>query len=135
MTRAESPPGLETTAAYVAPAGIEARRHERASLATEVHLTSASNIYTGLADNVSEGGLFVATTEFLPRGTVIDLAFSLPDGGPPIRTSGVVRWIREDLDEIEEPPGMGVQFVELSEAARARLERFVSHRGTIFYED
>ncbi|MFH1468941.1 MAG: TIGR02266 family protein [Pseudomonadota bacterium] len=131
-------PTVTTTwdAEITASPGTDAgRRHRRISLRTEVHLESDSNLYTGLTDNLSEGGLFVATSELLARGTVLDLEFSLPDGGPPIRITGVVRWIREDLECIEGPPGMGVQFVELDERAEARLERFVRLRDTLYYDE
>ncbi len=119
----------------VAPDTRLVRRHRRVGLRTEVHLESASNLYAGLTNNISEGGLFVASDQLLPRGSVLDLEFSLPDGGPPVRTTGVVRWLREDLDSIEEPPGMGVQFVELSEATRTRLERWVKLRDTLYYDE
>jgi uncharacterized protein (TIGR02266 family) len=111
------------------------RQHRRVALSAEIHLESESNLYAGITNNISEGGVFVATPNLLDRGTVLDLEFSVPDGGPPIRTTGLVRWIREDLDSIEGPPGMGVQFVELDEAARRRLERFVQMRDTIYFDD
>jgi uncharacterized protein (TIGR02266 family) len=120
----------------MASPGIDAgRRHRRIGLRTEVHLESDSNFYTGLTNNLSEGGLFVATAELLARGTVLDLEFSLPDGGPPVRLTGVVRWIRENHENIEGPPGMGVQFVELDDRTQARLERFVHMRDTLYYDD
>jgi uncharacterized protein (TIGR02266 family) len=111
------------------------RHHRRVSLSTEIHLGSESNLYAGLTNNLSRGGVFVATPDLLAKGTVLDLEFSIPDGGPPIRTTGLVRWIREDLDSIEGPPGMGVQFVELDEHVRGRLERFVELRDTLYYDD
>jgi uncharacterized protein (TIGR02266 family) len=111
------------------------RRHRRVSVRAEVHLESESNLYAGITNNLSEGGVFVATPELLAKGTVLDLEFSIPDGGPPIRTTAMVRWIREDLDSIEGPPGMGVQFVELPETAKRRLERFVELRDTLYYDE
>jgi len=105
------------------------------SIQTEVHLDSDSNFYAGLTNNISEGGLFVATGCPLPRGSVLNLEFSLPDEGPPVRVTGIVRWLRDEHDDIEEPPGMGVQFVELSEAARTRLEDFVAQRDTLYYDE
>ena len=111
------------------------RRHRRVSLTAEVHLASESNLYAGISNNLSEGGLFVASQDLLARGTVLDLEFSIPDAGPPIRTTGVVRWIREDLESIEGQPGMGVQFVDLDETTKKRLERFVEKRDTLYYDD
>ncbi len=111
------------------------RKHRRVAVAAEVHLESESNLYAGITNNISEGGVFVATPQLLAKGTVLDLEFSIPDGGPPIRTTAVVRWLREDLDDIEGPPGIGVQFVELGDTAKARLERFVELRDTMYYDE
>jgi len=111
------------------------RRHRRVTIAAEVHLESDSNLYAGITNNVSQGGVFVATSKLLAKGTVLDLEFSIPDAGPPIRTTAVVRWLREDLDDIEGPPGMGVQFVELADRTRNRLERFIELRDTLYYDE
>ncbi len=113
----------------------DVRRHRRVSIAAEVHLHSDTNLYAGITNNLSRGGLFVATSDLLAKGTVLDLEFSIPDGGPPIRTTGVVRWLREDLEDIEAPPGMGVQFVELQERSKDRLKRFVELRDTLYYDE
>ncbi len=125
----------DSVASHASPSVGATRQHRRVSLRTEVHLESDSNFYAGIANNVSQGGLFVASERLLAKGSVLDLEFSIPDGGPSIRTTGLVRWLREDLEGIEGPPGMGVQFVELDERARERLEIFVQHRDTLYYDD
>jgi uncharacterized protein (TIGR02266 family) len=125
----------ESVASATTPDANGVRRHRRTAVRAEVHLESESNLYAGITNNLSQGGVFVATPELLTRGTVLDLEFSIPDGGPPIRTTAVVRWIREDLDSIEGPPGMGVQFVELEGQTRQRLERFVELRDTLYYDE
>ena len=125
----------ESVASAPTPDATGVRRHRRIAVTAEVHLESESNLYAGITNNLSEGGVFVATPELLAKGTVLDLEFSIPDGGPPIRTTAVVRWIREDLDSIEGPPGMGVQFVELGEKTQRRLERFVQLRDTLYYDE
>lgn len=125
----------DSVANHATPSAEATRQHRRASLSTEIHLESESNFYAGITNNVSEGGVFVASERLLAKGTVLDLEFSVPDGGPPVRTTGVVRWLREDLESIDGPPGMGVQFVELDDRARVRLERFVEHRDTLYYDD
>jgi len=116
-------------------AAHERRQHTRVELKTAVSLGSESNFYTGFMNDISEGGLFVATHAVLPRGSVIDLEFSLPDEGGPIRVEGEVRWVCEYNPESDGHAGMGVQFRTVGPAERARIERFVSQRGTLFYED
>jgi uncharacterized protein (TIGR02266 family) len=110
------------------------RDRQRVVYCTQVNLTSETNFYTGFSNNVSEGGIFVATHVLRAHGSVMEVEFSLPDGGPPIRVESVVRWVCDD--QASERPGMGLQFQNLAEADRRRIEAFVQQRGeTIFYED
>ena len=111
----------------------ERREKPRARYVTAVHLSSDSNFYTGFSNNVSEGGIFVATHLLRIHGTVITVEFSLPDGGPPIRVESVVRWTCDS--DASERPGMGLQFRNLRAEDRRRIEAFVVQRETLFYED
>lgn len=113
----------------------ERRAHPRAVLKTEVHLGSESNFYTGFTNDISEGGLFVATHHVLPRGERMELEFSLPDDPTPLKVLGEVRWTREYNPASDGAPGLGFQFVDLSADDRARIEAFVKQRETLFYED
>jgi uncharacterized protein (TIGR02266 family) len=112
----------------------ERRVHPRAVLKTSVNLTSESNFYTGFSENISEGGVFISTYNPAPIGSKVDVEFSLPDGGPSIRTPAVVRWIREHNPAVETPPGLGLEFLELDERDQERVERFVCHREPLFYD-
>jgi uncharacterized protein (TIGR02266 family) len=118
-------------------AGEGARQHERAIIQTAVDFFSESNFYTGIMDNISEGGIFVATFETATMGARIQLEFSLPDKGPPVRVEGEVRWSRDyqsDGDG-EVLPGIGLRFVDLSEDDKNRITVFVSRRETIYFDD
>ena len=114
---------------------VARRAYDRAALKTQVSLNSESNFYTGLLNNISEGGIFAATFNLLPLGTQVDLEFSLPDGGDAIRVVAEVRWIREYDPLHDAHPGMGLRFVSLADEVRERIERFVAQRDTIFYDD
>jgi uncharacterized protein (TIGR02266 family) len=95
-------------------------------------LLSDSHFYSGLSMDVSKGGLFVATYQALPVGTVLRLFFVLPDGTA-IEAPGTVRWTRGE--EGETPPGMGIAFRKLSEAARRAIDRYCEHRPALFHEE
>ena len=110
------------------------RTHERVRLTTAVRVRSASNFYTGLAGDVSAGGVFLATTGLLPIATSIDLEFTLPDGGAPIRVVAEVRWTRASGTG-GGPAGMGMRFVDLPAEAADRIEAFVRCRAPVFFED
>jgi len=112
----------------------ENRACKRIALQTEVHMGSASNFYTGFTGNISEGGLFVATYSVFPIGTRISLEFSLPDEGPAIAVQGEVRWTSDPTPDGDGHVGLGLQFLDLAEEDRQRIEHFVAQRETLFYD-
>lgn len=122
------------TARAAAPAAAR-RESPRVSMCTEVDLGSDSNFYGGFSTNLSEGGLFIATVATPPKGTLIELTFTLP-GGVPIKAQGVVRWTREVNDALPEMmPGAGVEFVDLGPEVAASISEFVMKRDPLFYVD
>jgi uncharacterized protein (TIGR02266 family) len=110
-------------------------RATRVRMQASVDLRSDSNFFTGFSTNISEGGIFVATIQTLPRGTQVELEVTLP-GGRPLKVSGVVRWMREANDKTPElMPGMGVQFTDLPPQVAAAISDFVATREPLFFPD
>lgn len=119
----------------VVPSLVERRSFPRARLVTELGLYSDSNFYTGFTEDISEGGVFVATYAVTPVGSQVVLELALP-GDFEIHTTGTVRWIRgsgEDCDGTE-PPGMGIQFDALTEEELALIREFVENRSPLFFD-
>lgn len=116
--------------------GSDRRRQQRHTVRLGVTLTSESNLYVGFADNISEGGLFVATHELMPIGTAVDLEFELPERTEPLRVRGEVRWQRavSDLDD-HVFPGFGVKFIDLGEREAKAIAEFLETREPIFHPD
>lgn len=117
------------------PVPVERRMYRRVQYRARVGLSSGNNFYTGLSRNIGTGGLFVATYQLHPLGTVLGLEVLLPDGKEPLKLQGEVRWIRPDSPRCEGSPGIGVQFIDLGEQDRQRIEAFVARRDTLFYEE
>jgi uncharacterized protein (TIGR02266 family) len=110
------------------------RSTRRLPLDVDIGFQSDTNFYVGFSEDVSEGGLFVATYDFLPLGSRLVISFTLPDGHV-VNAHAVVRWVREvDRTSAEMTPGMGVQFAELSAEDRAAIHRFLRRRAPLFYE-
>jgi uncharacterized protein (TIGR02266 family) len=128
-------PSTRATTARIARGTMQEAAVEppRRIVTAAVDLDSHSNFYTGLADDISEGGVFVASDELLRLGTDLRLEFSLPDIGDAITARGVVRWLR--LPHAGAPAGMGIQFLELRDEDRQRIARFVKLREPLFYDD
>ena len=97
-------------------AGVRVRYHE-------VCLRRPEREYLkGIADDVSLGGLFLASRHTFPEGTTIELEFHPRDEpGAPVRAKAVVCWRRR----WREPRGMGVRFVEFAALGARRLEAWI----------
>ena len=111
------------------------RRSGRVALSADIGLHSATQFFTGLSGDVSNGGLFVATWAPLPLGTDVTVAFVLP-GGHPVTATGRVAWLKDaqGSGEAEGSPGMGVSFTALSESDRYAIEKFLARRPALFHE-
>lgn len=117
------------------PEGAERRLSGRIRMEVGIGMRSDTNFYVGLSEDISTGGLFVATYDLLPVGTGVDLTFVMP-GGYDVRVSGVVRWVRETEDEAAgTKPGIGVQFRCLTPEAQRVVEQFIRRRAALFYDD
>ncbi|MBE4752286.1 TIGR02266 family protein [Corallococcus sp. ZKHCc1 1396] len=117
------------------PAKDEARSNGRVRMHTAIDMRSDSNFFTGFSMDISEGGIFIATVEAVPRGTTVDLDFTLP-GGRPLTVNGVVRWARDGNDRTPElMPGVGVQFTALPPEVAHAISSFVATRDPMFYPD
>lgn len=123
-------PTLKTPVAARAP-----KLPSRVRMQALIDQRSDSNFYTGFSTNIDEGGIFVATVETVPRGTTVDLDFTLP-GGRPLTVNGVVRWARDGNDRTPDlMPGVGVQFTTLPPEVAHAISSFVATRDPLFYPD
>lgn len=109
-----------------APAPDNRRQFERITLDANVDFGSPHNFYTGTADNISVGGLFVATRNLLPEGRTVTMRFSLP-GTLRMDIEGIVAWRRLVADSTG-PVGLGLRFERVPDEARDEIERFIRQR-------
>jgi type IV pilus assembly protein PilZ len=116
------------------PAGSELRTNDRFEVELAVTLHSESNFYTGLVENLSESGVFVATHQAHPLGTLVDVSLTLPDSREPLWLRGEVRWVRKYRDSLSEPPGMGIRFIDLAASDEERIGLFLGKRTPIYHE-
>jgi len=114
-----------------------ARAQERVNLEVDVDLESEHNFYTGLAQNISAGGVFIATDHLRRVGDRISLTFSLPGSDRDLAVETEVRWIRgysaPQLQGL--PTGMGLRFMNLPADAAAAIQKFLELRDSIYYDD
>jgi uncharacterized protein (TIGR02266 family) len=111
------------------------RQAPRINLEVDVTFESEHNFYTGFLENLSSGGLFVATHDIRRIGDTVEVRFTLPGRAEPVTATARVRWIREYGNSPDAAPGMGLQFVDLDPAVQKEIERFIALREPIFFED
>jgi type IV pilus assembly protein PilZ len=117
------------------PAADARRAHVRHDVEIEVSLESESNFYMGLTENLSEGGLFIATHLVKPIGTEIEVSFKLPHVAEPIKAKGAVKWIREYSETSDAMPGMGVRFERIAQQQVEQIREFLAARAPLFYDE
>jgi uncharacterized protein (TIGR02266 family) len=117
--------------------GIERRRHERFEVRLQVQFLDAKSFVEQYAYNISQGGLFVASTEFEP-GQELTTQLKLPGFGTwEIRCRVAhVTPVSEAGDRV---PGAGLQITEAPEdfegALRAYLRVLNQRKGTTVLVD
>lgn len=111
------------------------RTEPRFEVAVEVTFESEHNFYTGLTQDLSGGGLFVATHQLRPIGERIHLRFTLPSSKEPIEAVTEVRWVREkEVKGGGGDVGMGLQFLQLSPQAKEAVKLFLRKRDSLFFD-
>lgn len=80
---------------------------------------------TDWAVNISKGGIFINTRTPLAVGTMVKLIISLPDAAFPFDLTGRVTRVHEYDNSTNLVPGMGLEFVDVDQDKRVRIEKFV----------
>jgi len=126
------PPAPRREPSVEAPAKA---RPPRIGLKVFIGMESEHNFYTGFTQNISSGGLFIATHNTLDVGRQVELLFHLP-GGQAISTQGEVAWIRDYNEQnLESAPGMGIRFLDLTPKDSALIREFIAAREPIFFDE
>lgn len=81
----------------------------------------------GYVLNLSVTGIFLTADERFERGDLLHLRFFLPFQVGAVEADVAVRWRSDGAMSPEEPArwGFGLEFVELEEEMRSRIEHFV----------
>lgn len=111
------------------------RQHCRYAVQLEVTVSSEHNFYTGLSENLSDGGVFVATHSLKAAGSIVELSIALPGDDAPLNLRGEVRWLREYSETSDAPPGIGIKFLALESTVADRIHSFLERRDPLFYDD
>jgi len=149
MQETSSCDGLGTrSSAEVTPLAQEdRRRHPRFLLTLAITMEGDNNFYSGLSENLSEAGVFIATHTMLPIGTPVALSFTLPCSDKAISAVGIIRWMRgpeatasseanfgQSREAASVRAGIGVQFTEVAKESLDEIRAFMLRRDPEFYD-
>jgi uncharacterized protein (TIGR02266 family) len=102
-----------------------ARKSERLQHELLVAYRTVDGFITDWAVNISRGGLFINTRSPLAVGSVVRLIVSLPDAAFPFDLTGRVIRVHPPDPHGDHVAGMGLEFIDIDDEKRGRLERFV----------
>jgi type IV pilus assembly protein PilZ len=102
---------------------IERRREPRYDIKVDVNYAHDDSYLYSRSSNISEMGIFLMTSDPLRKGTRLELRFAVPGQSEALAVRGEVRWIVHPDSGKE--PGMGVQFVDISDEARSRIRELI----------
>ena len=111
------------------------REHARYKVELDVSLGSDHNFYVGFVENMSAGGVFIATHMLKSVGEILELSIHIPSSDAKITGTGEVRWVREYSERSNVPPGMGVRFIHLESGSLEAIESFLAKREPIFFDE
>jgi uncharacterized protein (TIGR02266 family) len=105
-------------------------RHE---VTVEVTFESEHNFYTGVTQDLSAGGLFVATPVLRPIGECVRVRFTIPGIPETLDAITEVRWVRA-RDTADGDAGMGLQFLQMSPKTKLAVKAFAERREALVYQ-
>lgn len=105
------------------PAPRDRRRAGRSGLTVRIDYATVDEIFSEFTRDINEGGLFIETDNPPPTDTRVALQFKLPGSDLPIQARG--RVTRIQVPGGDGPAGMGVEFENLGQDARALIDELV----------
>jgi CheY-like chemotaxis protein len=102
----------------------------RTPLSMEISLLSAGirRKAQGYSEDLSETGMLAELTEYIARGSVVSVEFSLPGAEGPVRVEAEV--VRTFEKRARGRFGIGLRFTQVSGIARRRIREFVKAATT-----
>ncbi len=102
------------------------REFERADVRLQLNYRDATggNFLFEYSRNISKGGIFIETQHPATLGTMLTIQFQSPETDEQLEVEGEVVWVNS-LDGDSPNPGMGIQWKNLGEEARAEIASIV----------
>lgn len=105
------------------------RRDRRGSCRINVKFRAFNLTLSGYCTNLSQNGMYLAADVDLEPDTILELLFVLPEPvGTIVQAKGRVAWLNTTKARKKSTlaEGLGIQFVDISESDRQRIDHYVS---------
>jgi len=103
---------------------LERRRFARVDARLKVKFVFAEGFFELHTEDLSLGGLFIATDHLVPMGEKVRLVLQVPGEQPSVKAvAQVVRVVEESTPG--QPAGLGVRFLELTREGLVCIQRFL----------
>jgi uncharacterized protein (TIGR02266 family) len=103
--------------------GAERRRTTRTDLIVRIDYSTVDEFFSEFTRDINEGGLFIETEKPRPAGTEVTMHFQVPGSRDGIQTVG--RVVRISSGDAQMPPGMGIEFDELTDEDQTVINSIV----------
>jgi uncharacterized protein (TIGR02266 family) len=101
------------------------REHPRMPYVVQVEFRTPSSFLVAYSVNLSRGGMFVETDADIPVGAGVTIELAIPSSGS-IELDGIVAWRRVVEPGVDGPPGLGVEFQDVSPQLGALIDKLVT---------
>ena len=91
----------------------------------QVEFRTASSFLVAYSVNLSRGGLFLETDADVPTGALMTVDLAVPNAGT-TSVNGVVAWRRQAEEAASGPPGIGIEFQDITPQLGALIDRLVT---------
>ena len=111
--------------------GNDKRKYIRVPVKVQVFLRDedVSGVVYFYSRNLSTGGIFLETELYLDEGSIVDIEFTLPNYPKFIDIKAKIVWtVPDNWDPAIHPPGMGLEFIKLSEENKKIIENYIASK-------
>lgn len=105
---------------------MEDREPTKTLYSVQVEFRTASSFLIAYSVNVSRGCAFLETDTEIPQGARMAVRFKVPNGGT-TSLGGVVAWRRSLEEATSGPPGLGVEFEDITPELGAVVDHLVAN--------
>ncbi len=117
------------------PDSIEPRAFPRIDVSIEVTLTCPAGTLEGTIRNISEGGVLVFGVGVIAIGSLVTMQFRLPGDVGVVQATGIAVRSKVSTDpSSQEPPGVGITFDDIPEAALVAIRALIEERDPMPWE-